>query len=237
MFIQRHAIMRGSGIEILLLSWVLAVRYNEQRKERLAAQQKYNQELEENVEERTFELQIALRELQDVNSELEQKNMEDPLTGLYNRRYFQQHLERELRRTMRRELPLALLMIDVDHFKPINDTHGHLVGDQILKQLADLMNQHAKRAADVVCRYGGEEFAIILPETDLDDAKTFAEQLLAIVRKHKFETDVGGQRITISAGVISTSNRIFDNVEELFKAADEALYNAKNQGRDQVAGQ
>lgn len=129
-----------------------------------------------------------------------------------------------------------LLMIDVDHFKPINDTHGHLVGDQILKQLADLMNRHAKRAADVVCRYGGEEFAIILPETDLDDAKTFAEQLLAIVRKHKFETDVGGQRITISAGVISTSNRIFDNVEELFKAADEALYNAKNQGRDQVAG-
>ena len=68
------------------------MRYNEQRKERLAAQQKYNQELEENVEERTFELQIALRELQDVNSELEQKNMEDPLTGLYNRRYFQQHL-------------------------------------------------------------------------------------------------------------------------------------------------
>jgi len=127
-------------------------------------------------------------------------------------------------------------MIDVDHFKPINDTHGHLVGDQILKQLADLMNRHAKRAAGVVCRYGGEEFAIILPETDLDDAKTFAEQLLAIVRKHKFETDVGGQRITISAGVISTSNRIFDNVEELFKAADEALYNAKNQGRDQVAG-
>jgi diguanylate cyclase (GGDEF)-like protein len=237
MFIQRHAIMLGSGIEILLLSWVLAVRYNEQRKERLAAQQKYNQELEENVEERTFELQIALRELQDVNSELEQKNMEDPLTGLYNRRYFQQHLERELRRTMRRELPLALLMIDVDHFKPINDTHGHLVGDQILKQLAGLMNQHAKRAADVVCRYGGEEFAIILPETDLDDARTFAEQLLSMVREHAFETDVGEQRITISAGVISTSNRIFDNVEELFKAADEALYNAKNQGRDQVAGQ
>ncbi|MCJ8317162.1 MULTISPECIES: diguanylate cyclase [unclassified Idiomarina] len=237
MFIQRHAIMLGSGIEILLLSWVLAVRYNEQRKERLAAQKKYNQELEENVEERTFELQIALRELQDVNSELEQKNMEDPLTGLYNRRYFQQHLERELRRTLRRELPLALLMIDVDRFKPINDTHGHMVGDQILKQLANLMRQHAKRAADVVCRYGGEEFAIILPETDLDDARIFAEQLLSMVREHAFETDVGEQRISISAGVISTSNRIFDNVDELFKAADEALYTAKNQGRDQVAGQ
>ena len=128
-------------------------------------------------------------------------------------------------------------MIDVDHFKPINDTHGHLVGDQILKQLADLMNRHAKRAAGVVCRYGGEEFAIILPETDLDDAKTFAEQLLSMVREQRFETDVGEQRITISAGVISTSNRIFDNVDELFKAADEALYTAKNQGRDQVAGQ
>lgn len=237
MFIQRHAIMLGSGIEILLLSWVLVVRYNEQRKERLAAQKKYNKELEENVDERTFELQIALRELQDANSELEIKNMEDPLTGLYNRRYFQEHLEREVRRTLRREQPLALLMVDVDYFKPVNDTYGHLVGDQILKQVANIMRQHAKRAADVVCRYGGEEFAIILPETDLDNAKLFAEQLLTIVREYEFKTDAGEQRITISAGAISTSNRVFDDVNAFFKAADEALYSAKNKGRDQVAVQ
>ncbi|MCA1767669.1 MAG: sensor domain-containing diguanylate cyclase [Idiomarina sp.] len=237
MFIQRHAIMIGSGIEILLLSWVLAVRYSEQRKERLQAEQRYNRELEESVDERTFELQVALRELQDVNTELEQKNTEDPLTGLYNRRYFQQHLERELRRTLRRELPLALLMIDVDHFKPVNDTHGHLAGDQILQQLSKLMQRHAKRASDIVCRYGGEEFAIILPETDVEEAEIFAKQLLEQVRDTEFETDAGLLKITISIGVISTSVRIFDNVDELFKAADDALYLAKNDGRDRIAVQ
>lgn len=237
MFIQRHAIMIGSGIEILLLSWVLAVRYNEQRKERLHAEQRYNRELAESVDERTFELQVALRELQDVNTELEQRNTEDPLTGLYNRRYFQQHLDRELRRTARRELPLALLMIDVDHFKPVNDTHGHLAGDQILQQLANLMQQHAKRAADIVCRYGGEEFAIILPETNLEDAEAFAKQLLEKVRETEFETDAGLLKITLSIGVISTSVRSFDNVDELFKAADEALYAAKHEGRDRIAVQ
>ncbi|WP_244213122.1 sensor domain-containing diguanylate cyclase [Idiomarina ramblicola] len=237
MFIQRHAIMIGSGIEILLLSWVLAVRYSEQRKERLEAEQRHNRELEESVDERTFELQVALRELQDVNTELEQKNTEDPLTGLYNRRYFQQHLERELRRTLRRELPLALLMIDVDHFKPVNDTHGHLAGDQILQQLASLMQKHAKRAADIVCRYGGEEFAIILPETDVADAEVFAAQLLEQIRETEFETDAGLLKITLSIGVISTSVRIFDNVDELFKAADDALYAAKHEGRDRIAVQ
>ncbi|KPD21135.1 diguanylate cyclase [Idiomarina abyssalis] len=237
MFIQRHAIMIGSGIEILLLSWVLAVRYSEQRKERLLAEKRYNRELAESVDERTFELQVALRELQDVNTELEQKNTEDPLTGLYNRRYFQQHLDRELRRTLRRELPLALLMIDVDHFKPVNDTHGHLAGDQILQQLASLMQKHAKRAADIVCRYGGEEFAIILPETDLQEAEIFAKQLLEQVRETEFETNAGLLKITLSVGVISTSARIFDNVDELFKAADDALYAAKHDGRDRVAVQ
>ncbi|MDV6316745.1 diguanylate cyclase [Idiomarina sp. HP20-50] len=237
MFIQRHAIMIGSGIEILLLSWVLAVRYSEQRKERLRAEQRYNRELAESVDERTFELQVALRELQDVNTELEQRNTEDPLTGLYNRRYFQQHLDRELRRTLRRELPLALLMIDVDHFKPVNDTHGHLAGDQILQQLAKLMQRHAKRAADIVCRYGGEEFAIILPETALEEARVFAKQLLEQVRETEFETDAGPLKITLSIGVISTSVRVFDSVDELFKAADDALYAAKHEGRDRVAVQ
>lgn len=237
MFIQRHAIMIGSGIEILLLSWVLAVRYSEQRKEHLQAEQRHNRELEESVDERTFELQVALRELQDVNTELEQKNTEDPLTSLYNRSYFQKHLERELRRTLRRELPLALLMIDVDHFKSVNDTYGHLAGDQILQQLAKLMQQHAKRAADVVCRYGGEEFAIILPETDLQDAEIFAGQLLEKVRNTEFKTDAGLLKITLSIGGISTSVRIFDSMDEFFKAADDALYAAKHEGRDRLAMQ
>jgi diguanylate cyclase (GGDEF)-like protein len=128
-------------------------------------------------------------------------------------------------------------MIDVDHFKPVNDTHGHLAGDQILQQLAGLMQKHAKRAADIVCRYGGEEFAIILPETDLQEAEIFAKQLLEQVRETEFETNAGLLKITLSVGVISTSTRVFDNVDELFKAADDALYAAKHDGRDRVAVQ
>lgn len=235
MFIQRHAIMLGSGIEVLLLSWVLAVRYNEQRRQRLESEKRHSRELEESVDERTFELQIALRELQNANTELEQRNTEDPLTGLYNRRYFREHLNRELRRSKRRDMPLALVILDVDHFKPVNDTYGHLVGDQILQQLAQLMKHHAKRAADVVCRYGGEEFAIILPETSLDEGWTFSTQLLEQVRESPFETEAGPLSITLSIGVASTSEQAYDTVDDLFKAADNALYAAKNTGRDQVA--
>jgi len=99
------------------------------------------------------------------------------------------------------------------------------------------MQKHAKRAADIVCRYGGEEFAIILPETDLQEAEIFAQQLLEQVRETEFETNAGLLKITLSVGVISTSARIFDNVDELFKAADDALYAAKHDGRDRVAVQ
>ncbi|AVJ56988.1 hypothetical protein C5610_12280 [Idiomarina sp. OT37-5b] len=234
MFIQRHAIMLGSGIEILLLSWVLAVRYNEQRREKLEAQERYNEELEGRVEERTFELQIALRELQDVNTELEKRNFEDSLTGLYNRRYFTQQLEKEYRRAFRNQRPLSLLMVDIDHFKKVNDTHGHFIGDQILQGLASVLKQSAKRPGDIVCRYGGEEFAIILADSLQEQAEAFAESLVKRVRKTRFATDSGARNITISVGVAELDSAAGQSTERLFKAADEALYRAKREGRDQV---
>ncbi|MGM0526271.1 MAG: sensor domain-containing diguanylate cyclase [Pseudomonadota bacterium] len=234
MFIQRHAIMLGSGIEILLLSWVLAVRYSEQRREKLEAQQRYNEELEDNVAERTFELQIALRELQDVNSELEKKNSEDSLTGLYNRRYFSQQLEKEYRRAYRNKVGLCLLMIDIDHFKKVNDTYGHFIGDQILQGLARRLEESAKRPADVVCRYGGEEFAVILPETSRQHAEVFATQLVETIRDNPFSTDSGERSITISVGIAELNSQAGQSTESLFKAADEALYRAKRDGRDKV---
>lgn len=234
MFIQRHAIMLGSGIEILLLSWVLAVRYNEQRRERLEAQERHNAELEDSVAERTFELQIALRELQDANSELEAKNFEDSLTGLHNRRYFSQQLEREYRRSYRTQQPMTLLMIDIDHFKAVNDSHGHLIGDQILVGLADTLQATAKRPADVVCRYGGEEFAIILGNTDSAAAALLAKRILATVREQRFVTDAGLQTITLSVGIAELNTDTGQTTEDLFKVADDALYRAKRGGRDQV---
>ncbi|MAK72386.1 MAG: hypothetical protein CMF19_10150, partial [Idiomarinaceae bacterium] len=234
MFIQRHAIMLGSGIEILLLSWVLAVRYNEQRREKLEAQQRYNEELEGSVEERTFELQIALRELQDVNAELEKRNYEDSLTGLYNRRYFSQQIEKEYRRAYRSKRPLSLLMVDIDHFKKVNDTHGHFIGDQILKGMADRLKDSAKRPGDIVCRYGGEEFAVILADCSQAQAEAFADRLVTQVRSQPFETDSGARHITISVGVAELNSQSGQSTEHLFKAADEALYRAKREGRDQV---
>ena len=234
MFIQRHAIMMGSGIEILLLSWVLAVRYNEQRRERLEAQERYNEELEGSVEERTFELQIALRELQDVNAELEKRNFEDALTGLYNRRYFSQQLEKEYRRAYRNKRPLSLMMVDIDHFKLVNDTHGHFIGDQILQGLAVILKKSANRPGAIVCRYGGEEFAIILADCSQSQAEAFAERLVERVRATAFTTDSGERSITISVGVAELDGSSGQSTENLFKAADEALYRAKREGRDQV---
>lgn len=234
MFIQRHAIMLGSGIEILMLSWVLAVRYSEQRREKLVAQERYNEELEDNVAERTFELQIALRELQDVNLELEAKNFEDALTGLYNRRYFSQQIEKEYRRAFRDGQPMSLLMIDIDHFKAVNDSHGHYIGDQILQGLASTLAESAKRPADVVCRYGGEEFAMILGGTDQAHAETLAHQIVERIRETAFSTDAGLQSITVSIGVAELDVSTGQTSEDLFKSADEALYKAKRAGRDQV---
>ena len=234
MFIQRHAIMLGSALEILLLSWVLAVRYNEQRRERLLAQQRYNEELETRVEERTFELEITLKELQEVNNELEQRNLEDPLTGLNNRRYFNQQLEREYRRSRRNQKPMCLIMVDIDRFKAVNDTYGHGVGDDILQAISKELRKQARRPTDAVCRYGGEEFAFILAETDLTNGVAFAEKLVAHIRQCVFSTRDGEHSITISAGVAAIDNTRDHSVHDLFTAADSALYKAKREGRDQV---
>lgn len=247
-FIQRYAIMIGSGVEILLLSWVLAIRYSEERKEKLIAQsdaleranemqqaqEQLNEQLEEKVSERTFELEIAMRELQEANAELEQKSSEDALTGIYNRRYMNRQLEIEFRRAYRQQSSLALVMMDIDYFKPVNDTYGHMVGDQILRQLALLLNHHLRRVSDVLCRFGGEEFALILPNTDQAGAVTFARKLSQVVREHQFKTDAGPLTITLSMGVAVAEVGDYSIAEQLLAAADKALYDAKHAGRDEV---
>ncbi|CUS48133.1 MAG: Response regulator containing a CheY-like receiver domain and a GGDEF domain [Idiomarinaceae bacterium HL-53] len=247
-FIQRYAIMAGSGLEVLLLSWVLTLRYSEERTQKMAAQEEalrqsadaqeaqrqLNEELEERVADRTFELEMALRELQEVNNELERKNSEDGLTGLYNRRHFDRQLTAEFRRAWRNKEPLALIMLDIDHFKPVNDTHGHMIGDQILVALATRLKKGVRRPGDTICRYGGEEFAIILANTDEQDATHVAANIGAIVRDSEFQTDAGPLSITVSMGVCVAKAGFFEVPEQLLKAADDALYEAKNRGRDQT---
>jgi two-component system cell cycle response regulator len=157
----------------------------------------------------------------------------DSLTGLYNRRSFQERLEQEVDRAMRYHRPLSLIMIDVDHFKQYNDTHGHLQGDRILVEVAHALKT-LSRASDIVARYGGEEFALILPETDKANAENLGRRLREYVAQHTFPgaEHLPARAVTISVGIASYTPP--DTKEALIEAADVALYHAKREGRNRV---
>lgn len=166
---------------------------------------------------------------------LKQLATHDGLTGLYNQRTFYVLLGDELARAQRFKRPVSLLLLDIDHFKPVNDTHGHLAGDAVLKGLGELLGREV-RATDRVCRYGGEEITVILPETDPDAAARFAERLRAAVEAHPFDVDVDAGvplRMTVSIGVASFPAHA-DGAEALVAAADAAMYAAKESGRNRV---
>jgi diguanylate cyclase (GGDEF)-like protein len=187
----------------------------------------YTSELESAVRERTGELESA-------NRELEKLATTDGLTGLKNYRFFRNTLEFELRRGQRYPHKLSLCMIDIDHFKKFNDTHGHLAGDEVLKRVAQLMQDNL-RATDVVARYGGEEFAIILLDTGGDEAFLTAQKVAEIVRREPFEgmETMPGGKLTISIGVAAHPDDAEDP-SALIRHADLALYEAKRRGRDRV---
>lgn len=157
----------------------------------------------------------------------------DGLTGLYNHRTFYVLLGDELARAQRFKRPLSLILLDIDHFKRVNDTRGHLAGDAVLRGLGELLGREA-RAIDRVCRYGGEEITVILPETDLDAAARFAERLRAAVEAQPFDVDAGVPlRMTVSIGIASFPAQA-DGAEALVAAADTAMYAAKQGGRNRV---
>lgn len=165
--------------------------------------------------------------------EAEELASRDSLTNLYNHRTFYTLLKDEIVRAQRFSRPVSLLMLDIDHFKRVNDTHGHQAGDTIIKGLSDLLQQQA-RAIDRVCRYGGEEFTVILPETEATVALQVAERIRAGAERQSF--DIGGGKttgITISIGV-ATYPQHANALNELVKATDVALYAAKEGGRNQV---
>jgi two-component system cell cycle response regulator len=168
------------------------------------------------------------------NARLEALAHTDPLTDVLNRRALTERLANELDRARRYNSMVALLMVDLDHFKRINDTHGHLVGDDVLMEVATML-QHAVRSVDVVARYGGEEFVIVLPETAEPGAVAFAERIRERVEAHPFATDDGATlRLTASLGVAAFPGTGVDSVEDLFQRADQALYRAKAEGRNRV---
>lgn len=202
--------------------------------ERIELQERTRQELESQVDERTFELQVTLRELEDKNHELEQLNMEDALTGIKNRRFFDKKLLMEIRRSRREQTPLSIIMLDIDKFKSINDNYGHLTGDQVIRAVSDTIKQQLKRPLDEVARYGGEEFVILLPNTDNPGALIIAEQTRLAIANNT--VNVAGTIIdfTISAGVYTQIADDIHNPELFTDYADKALYLAKQHGRNQV---
>jgi len=178
---------------------------------------------------------IAMDELElwHRNRELEHQAETCPLTGIANRRGFDAALDRAIRRSRRSGQPMSLLMLDMDHFKAINDTYGHQAGDEALKAFAQVLKASARRPDDVAARYGGEEFALILPDADKDGAATVAENVREILARAAIPNPRGADgKATTSIGIATVGPGSLPETRELISRADSALYKAKHSGRD-----
>jgi diguanylate cyclase (GGDEF)-like protein len=167
---------------------------------------------------------------------LKKYSMEDGLTGLANRRRFDEYLKQEWARMTEEKQPLSLILCDVDYFKLYNDTYGHQAGDECLQKIARALRRSVRYPADLVARYGGEEFAIVLPNTTATDAMKVAEKIKCELQKLKIDrkTSTVGEYVTLSMGVSSMVPRQELSPAHSIAAADEALYEAKKQGRDRI---
>lgn len=261
--LTENTLQFGSAMEVLLLSFALAdrlsteknIRFKAQQdaltnqkklhlaqakalrlekearlaqEEALAIQRKANENLEHNVRKRTRDLEIANERLQELSTT-------DSLTGLKNRRYFNEIYYKEYSRAMREQTPLSCLIMDIDRFKRINDTFGHLVGDECLKKIAYSIQLQLHRGNDFLARYGGEEFCVLLTNTKLDGAVQVAENIRSCVERIGFIVKDREVPITISIGVASDIPDQKTIPETLLNQADAALYQAKARGRNQVS--
>jgi len=168
-----------------------------------------------------------------IHQQMQELASRDGLTGLLNRRALEEVLSRELKAGTRYRASACLILVDVDYFKSVNDHLGHAAGDDVLKAVATVMQQ-AVRDTDSVGRYGGEEFGIVLPHTDLDRAAVLAERLRDQIERHEFNADGGRVRITVSLGIAQIPDRSVHTVPDWMAAADAALYEAKGGGRNGV---
>jgi diguanylate cyclase (GGDEF)-like protein len=184
------------------------------------------------LEEANAALHDQIGKIHDLQEKLREQANRDSLTGLFNRRYLEGTLERELARCKREGAPLTLMLLDVDHFKLVNDTFGHQAGDEVLRVFSHLLLEHA-RAEDVVCRYGGEEFLLVLPKMPLAIARERSAQLLKLFQETAVSFKERQIRITTSIGIATTPVHA-DSVEGVIHCADEALYQAKLSGRNRV---
>lgn len=245
----------GIVLQVILLSFTLADRINNDRMLRLNAQavalghaqkardsqaaliqakEHANRELEERVLSRTTDLNSAMEQLKVVNDRLQLLSTTDSLTRIGNRAYFDTTVVKELRRAERQSNAMTLILLDIDHFKNINDTFGHLAGDACLRALADLLRPRIHRAGDILARYGGEEFIIALMDVDLEGSIALADEFRLAIDRLRVEHDGHTLRFTASFGLVSAVPLAPLGLEDFVSAADSALYAAKHDGRNCV---
>ncbi len=184
-----------------------------------------------------MKVHLKIKHLQDdlkrSNELLLELSNTDHLTGLFNRRFLMECLDKEVQRARRKDGLVAILMLDIDHFKRINDTYGHLQGDVVLQKVA-LHIQKELRSYDIAARYGGEEFVTILPDTTLKEAFNVADRIRLSVQAMRFAGDLSNERVTVSLGVAVFPAPGMSDIDSLLRAADDALYHAKERGRNRV---
>lgn len=246
----------GMFSEFVLLSMALAERINLERNKRIAAQRTAllasqrlaeerqqhlheqrlaNEALETHVATRTQALEEARLSLEQANAELVRLSGTDSLTQLANRRRFDHRFEEEHRRAKRGSTPLSVLLCDLDHFKAVNDQHGHPFGDECLRQTAAVLQRCCQRAGEVAARYGGEEFVILLPDLDEEQARAVAERIRRDIERLVLKADGKPVALTISIGLSTLSPKdVKVTPMDLLSRADEALYEAKRRGRNRV---
>ncbi|MDO3377509.1 diguanylate cyclase [Geoalkalibacter halelectricus] len=189
------------------------------------------------IARRILELESSLKQSLE---EFKSLSVRDSLTGFFNRRYLAEHLPQEIKRAVRYGRPLSLFLFDLDHFKKINDQFGHGVGDEILRQVGSCVAETLRQDLDWTVRYGGEEFLVVLPETDLEGARIVAERLRLCLAQRQVATAHGSASTTASFGIASlprVSPRQRLAMEALIECADRCLYEAKSEGRNRVKGQ
>jgi diguanylate cyclase (GGDEF)-like protein len=248
-----YLLMIGATTETLLLALALAMNYSAQRVDARRAhmeaaenekrtmevqdeayrlEQRAKEELEKEVHARTQEFEDALAQLSTINTELKDLSETDALTGLTNRHFFEQTLKSEAARSRRERQVISLAVLDIDHFKQVNDTYGHQVGDDCLVAFAQVLQEQIKRPGDLVARIGGEEFVVLLPNTSLEGAEDFLERCRVAVENLQVSSQGHTISFTVSIGVCAKVIGSQDDGNKILAYADKLLYQAKESGRN-----